>query len=250
MSERPVAIVTGGSVGIGAAICRRMLDAGYDVVSLARRKPDWSHPALHAVEVDLHRCQARREEAAASLVKQFAVGTVVHNAGMIRPNLLADVRQEDLHDLDPASSRRSAPHRAGGVAGHARAEVRPHRADIVAGGARTADTDRLFRHQGRHDRHGANLGARTCTVRNHGERRGAWSDPGYRNVRAGGPRRQRARGGAGASNSRSAGSGAATMSHAPSCSLPTRKIRSSPGRFSTSAAAPASPVSAFRKATR
>jgi NAD(P)-dependent dehydrogenase (short-subunit alcohol dehydrogenase family) len=28
MSERPVAIVTGGSVGIGATICRRMIDAG------------------------------------------------------------------------------------------------------------------------------------------------------------------------------------------------------------------------------
>ena len=98
MSERPVAIVTGGSVGIGAAICRHMLDAGHDVVSLARRKPDWSHPALHAVEVDLTDATATRE-AAAGVVKQFAVSTVVHNAGVIRPNLLADVREEDLHDL-------------------------------------------------------------------------------------------------------------------------------------------------------
>jgi NAD(P)-dependent dehydrogenase (short-subunit alcohol dehydrogenase family) len=98
MSERPVAIVTGGSAGIGATICRRMIDAGYEVVSLARRRPDWSHKSLHAVEVDLADARAT-EEAAGTVVRQFAVGTVVHNAGIIRPNLLADVKQKDLHDL-------------------------------------------------------------------------------------------------------------------------------------------------------
>jgi 3-oxoacyl-[acyl-carrier protein] reductase len=98
MSERPVAIVTGGSAGIGAVICRRMIEAGYDVVSIARRKPDWSDPALHAVEVDLTDARASAEMAA-NLAKQFAINTVVHNAGIIRPNLLSDVQQEDLDDL-------------------------------------------------------------------------------------------------------------------------------------------------------
>jgi len=98
MSERPVAIVTGGSAGIGATISRQMLDAGYEVVSLARRRPNWLHPALHAVEVDLTDAAATKQ-AAESVAKQYAVGTVIHNAGVIRPNLLPDVRQEDLHDL-------------------------------------------------------------------------------------------------------------------------------------------------------
>jgi len=98
MSERQVAIVTGGSAGIGATICRRMLDAGYEVVSLARRRPDWSHQALHAIEVDLTDARATAE-AAADVVRQFAVSTVVHNAGVIRPNLLSEVKQQDLHDL-------------------------------------------------------------------------------------------------------------------------------------------------------
>jgi NAD(P)-dependent dehydrogenase (short-subunit alcohol dehydrogenase family) len=98
MSERPVAIVTGGSAGIGATICRRMIGAGYEIVSLARRKPDWSEAALHTVEVDLMDARAT-EQAAASLAKQYAINCVVHNAGSIRPNLLPDVRQEDLHDL-------------------------------------------------------------------------------------------------------------------------------------------------------
>lgn len=98
MNERPVAIVTGGSAGIGATICRRLIDAGHEVVSLARRKPDWSSPALHAVEVDLTDADATKK-AAASLARRFTIGIVVHNAGIIRPNLLPDVQQEDLDDL-------------------------------------------------------------------------------------------------------------------------------------------------------
>ena len=43
--------------------------------------------------------RTQREQAAADVAKQFAVSTVVHNAGVIRPSLLADVPQEDLHDL-------------------------------------------------------------------------------------------------------------------------------------------------------
>jgi 3-oxoacyl-[acyl-carrier protein] reductase len=98
MSERPVALVTGGSAGIGATICRKLIDHGHDVVSLARRRPDWSHEALHTIEVDLLDARAT-EQAAASVAKQYAVSTVVHNAGVIRPALLPDVRQEDLHEL-------------------------------------------------------------------------------------------------------------------------------------------------------
>jgi 3-oxoacyl-[acyl-carrier protein] reductase len=98
MSERQVALVTGGSAGIGATICRQLIEHGHDVVSLARRRPDWSDPALQAVEVDLLDARAT-EQAAATVAKQYAISTVVHNAGVIRPALLPDVRQEDLHDL-------------------------------------------------------------------------------------------------------------------------------------------------------
>jgi NAD(P)-dependent dehydrogenase (short-subunit alcohol dehydrogenase family) len=65
---------------------------------LARRVPDWSHKSLHAVEVDLIDARAT-EAAAADVARRFDVSTVVHNAGVIRPNLIADVQQRDLHDL-------------------------------------------------------------------------------------------------------------------------------------------------------
>jgi NAD(P)-dependent dehydrogenase (short-subunit alcohol dehydrogenase family) len=98
MSERNVAIVTGGSTGIGAEISRQMLAAGYEVVSLARRAPDWTHPKLHAVAVDLLDGAATKA-AAREVASRFAVSHVVHNAGAIRPALLAEATEEDLHAL-------------------------------------------------------------------------------------------------------------------------------------------------------
>ena len=53
MNQPQAAIVTGGSAGIGAEICRAMLDAGYDVISMARRAGEMSHPRLTHMQVDL-----------------------------------------------------------------------------------------------------------------------------------------------------------------------------------------------------
>ena len=98
MSEPNIAIVTGGSTGIGAEICRRMLNSGYEVISLARRKMDWRHDRLTALEVDLLDSKATAE-AAADIASRFAVTHVVHNAGAIRPALLPDVQEQDLQAL-------------------------------------------------------------------------------------------------------------------------------------------------------
>ena len=93
-----VAAVTGGSAGIGKAICENLLDKGYDVVSLSLRKPETTHSRLHSIEVDLTDRTATAE-AVADLMRRFDVTTVVHNAGVIRPSLLGDVKLEDLDAL-------------------------------------------------------------------------------------------------------------------------------------------------------
>lgn len=93
-----VAAVTGGSAGIGKAICEDLLAQGYEVVSLARRRSDVEHPKLHSIEVDLAD-RAATAQAAAELVRRFEVTTVVHNAGVIRPALIADVKLDDLDAL-------------------------------------------------------------------------------------------------------------------------------------------------------
>lgn len=94
----PVAAVTGGSAGIGKAICADLLAQGYEVVSLARRRCEIDHPKLHSIEVDLMD-RAATAEAARELVQRFEVRTVVHNAGVIRPALLADAKLDDLDAL-------------------------------------------------------------------------------------------------------------------------------------------------------
>jgi 3-oxoacyl-[acyl-carrier protein] reductase len=93
-----VAVVTGGSAGIGRAICERLLGEGYEVVSLARRRADIDHAKLHSIEVDLADRQATAD-AARELTQRYDVTTLVHNAGIIRPALLADVKLEDLDAL-------------------------------------------------------------------------------------------------------------------------------------------------------
>ena len=93
-----VAVVTGGSAGIGKAICEHLLAQDYDVVSLARRRSDIDHPRLHSVEVDLTDRRATAD-AANEVAQRFAITTVIHNAGVIRPALLGDVKLDDLDAL-------------------------------------------------------------------------------------------------------------------------------------------------------
>ena len=97
MSEK-YALVTGGSSGIGAAICRSLLDEGYEVVSLSRRVSEVSRAGLHEIPVDLADTQATRQ-AADEVARRFPITTVIHNAGAIREKPLEDVTLDDLQSL-------------------------------------------------------------------------------------------------------------------------------------------------------
>jgi 3-oxoacyl-[acyl-carrier protein] reductase len=92
------AVVTGGSAGIGAEICQQLLADGYEVVSLSRRAPAFTHERLHSVEVDLAD-RAATALAAREVAERFAPDTLVHNAGVILPARLEEVKLEDLDTL-------------------------------------------------------------------------------------------------------------------------------------------------------
>lgn len=92
------ALVTGTSTGIGLTICQHLLARGMTVLALSRRPTPIEHPRLISVEVDLTD-RAATQAVAAELAQRHAVSTFVHNAGVIRPALLADVKLDDLDDL-------------------------------------------------------------------------------------------------------------------------------------------------------
>ena len=100
MSSVPprIAAVTGGSAGIGKAICENLLAQNYQVVSLARRAADIDHPSMHSIEVDLSD-RAATTEAVHELTDRYAPTTIIHNAGVIRAALLPEVKLEDLDAL-------------------------------------------------------------------------------------------------------------------------------------------------------
>ncbi|MBR1143217.1 SDR family oxidoreductase [Bradyrhizobium sp. AUGA SZCCT0431] len=98
MSERNVAIITGASGGIGRAIAEAMLAAGHQIISLDRRLPDWSHARLEPVLVDLFDPKATAD-AARVVAERHEVSHIVHNAGIIRPNLIEQATVDDIAAL-------------------------------------------------------------------------------------------------------------------------------------------------------
>lgn len=92
------AVITGGNKGIGADLTNRLLEQGYSVVSVARRAPETTHERLFSVEADLLDPQAV-EQAAAEIAATHDVTHLIHNAGLIWPNLVEDAKPSDITGL-------------------------------------------------------------------------------------------------------------------------------------------------------
>ena len=91
------ALVTGGSAGIGLEVAKRLLEKDYEVLSVDVQPPGVRHPKLEHIELDL--TNALATERVAEKLKGQGITTVIHNAGIIRPALLPDVKLEDLGAL-------------------------------------------------------------------------------------------------------------------------------------------------------
>lgn len=92
------ALITGGSQGIGADLARRLLEKGYRVVQISRHAPDWGHERLESVEADLLD-PAAVKQAAAEIAAKHEITHLVHNAGLIWPNLVEEAKPEDITGL-------------------------------------------------------------------------------------------------------------------------------------------------------
>jgi NAD(P)-dependent dehydrogenase (short-subunit alcohol dehydrogenase family) len=93
-----VAVVTGGSAGIGKAVVERLLEEDFEVVSLDVAPSPIRSKKLQEKRVDLTDVEATRR-AAEEIAKTHQVTTVIHSAGVIRPALLPEVKLEDVNAL-------------------------------------------------------------------------------------------------------------------------------------------------------
>ena len=111
MAERKkLALVTGGSRGIGRAVCVRLARDGYDIVFSYRSGPDAASEterlcreagaAVCAVRADVRNPEdcARLLESAAE-AGNGAVDVLVNNAGITRDGLLAMMKDEAFNDV-------------------------------------------------------------------------------------------------------------------------------------------------------
>ena len=91
-------IVTGGSTGIGAAICSRLLERGYRVINLSRRPLNLANSRLENMTLDLSD-RAAVKAVAQEIAERHNITGLIHNAGLIRANLIEDVNLEDFDYL-------------------------------------------------------------------------------------------------------------------------------------------------------
>ena len=97
MSEY-TALITGGAKGIGAHLAASLLDRGYkvvtvDILPVAELRDGQTH-----VEVDLMDA-ATTAKVAGQIAEHHEITHLVHNAGLIWPNLLEDAKPEDITGL-------------------------------------------------------------------------------------------------------------------------------------------------------
>jgi len=88
------ALVTGGSAGIGEAVCEALLAQGVDVTAVGLEAPALGHPRLASFVVDLS-----VPEETAALASEIAhagrFDILVNNAGVVRNTLLGDVDEAE-----------------------------------------------------------------------------------------------------------------------------------------------------------
>ncbi len=104
--EEKVAIVTGGSSGIGRAIVTALLDNGSIVYNLDLKDQPLDHDHYRFMELDVTDAAAVKETVDTVVEKESKIDVLVNNAGINLPRLLVDVKGEkpeyemDEKDLD------------------------------------------------------------------------------------------------------------------------------------------------------
>ena len=98
-----VAVVTGGTSGIGRATALALKDAGYTVYELSRRAEGVE--GLHHISADVTDQQAVNDAAAQIMEAEGRIDVLVNNAGITRDGLLMMMKPEDFDAVIAANLR-------------------------------------------------------------------------------------------------------------------------------------------------
>src|SRR5262245_55328184 len=95
-SERKVAIITGASRGIGAALLRAYRDIGYHVVA-SSRSVDKSHdPSTSAVDGDIARAKTADRIVGLAIERYGRIDTLINNAGVFIAKPFTEYSEADF----------------------------------------------------------------------------------------------------------------------------------------------------------
>ena len=94
-----VALVTGASQGLGVAFARMLADSGAEVIALARRTPDLSHPRIHPVSADVTDPAHVAAAIAGPVERLGGMHIVVANAGVLRPTPFETMTSAQWRDI-------------------------------------------------------------------------------------------------------------------------------------------------------
>jgi len=89
--------VTGGSSGIGKAICCKFRDEGWKVVNISRRLESKDGEPLTGVE--FHRCDVVLVERLCKILKRYQVDVLVNNVGILPLKGLLEITLEDWDEI-------------------------------------------------------------------------------------------------------------------------------------------------------
>lgn len=105
-ADTPVAVVTGGSRGLGQHIVESFLARGYDVSTSSRRRTDFvtqmlhDHPErFHWVEVDLEEGDAAKSFTRSVVARFGRIDVLVNNAGRLHQELLLTTPRRQVDSL-------------------------------------------------------------------------------------------------------------------------------------------------------
>lgn len=101
----PVAVVTGGTKGIGQAICRQLVDHGFDIITCSRNQQDLDSlqnelqsdtANVHIFKADLSRLSEVKDLAKFIRECSDKLNILVNNAGLFLPGSILDEKEGHL----------------------------------------------------------------------------------------------------------------------------------------------------------